>query len=358
MTKKSKFKATVSPAALNTVVTPPSFEGDIREPVKSRRAAKKPRRGKIKLPRGTAWRSRPSGKASSLFRQPGRGRAVHGGSWSTSKSAHAASDSVLPAGDATAANDQAVHDADEPGEAHSTGEGISVEVRRDSLAVVMPVDAEVTWESLTAEFFTWNERGVESAVKQGFVILQGRAKDHPGGRAHGQFGPWLVEKLGLGKNVKAALWKAGMFMRIAQHHIISDQRYWRCLPGAYRTLWELTHIPEEILVRLINEGRVHHDLSRREAERLKKEVLGDQNSDGEESDHELSNDAPESELPVPRIPGHAAVLLKAVTYFVPPNVLRRVLRSHEGVSDFPSNSELDAAVQWAKEEHSRMRGGR
>jgi hypothetical protein len=367
MTKKSTLKTTAAvPATSDAFVDPLRLEADTGTDAKPRRAPKRPRRGRIKLPRGTARRSRRSPRAPSLFRRPGRGRASPVDSRATSNSVlsvnfgtvEPAAVADCPADDGAAANEQAVRDSGEPVEAHSTGKAISVEVRQDSLAVGMPVDAEATWESLTAEFDALNEKGVESVVGRGLVILRGRAKDNPEGRPHGNFGPWLVDQLRLGKNKKAALWQAGMFMQIAQHPIISDRKYWRCLPGAYRTLWELTHVPEEVLVRCINEGLVHHDLSRQEAERLKKEVLDAESSDGEKSERESSGESPKSKLPLPPIPNEVAVLLKVVRYFISDKILRAHMGANKGVSDFPSDSELDAAVQKAKDEHLRMRGGR
>lgn len=361
MTKKSKLKATAAvAAALDAFVDPPWSEVDFGDPVKTKRKAKKkPKRGKIKLPHGTVRRSRHSRRASSLFHLPGRGPALLVDGRATLNSVPTANDNALPAeGADRPANDPAANEnmGGAAEDAHSTGKAISVVVRRHSLAVAMPVDGEDTWESLAAEFFAWNEKSVESVIGQGVVILKGRAKDNPEGRPHGQFGPWVVEKLRLGKNKKSALWIAGMFMQIPQHPVIRDRRYWRFLPGAYRTLWELTHLPEEVLLRLINEGRVHHNLSRREAERLKKEVLGGEPSDGDTSDHGLSNEEPK--LPVPPIPREVAVLLKVIRYFIADKIIRAYLGVNEGVSEFPSYSELDAAVQEVKEKHSRMRGER
>ena len=355
MSKNTKLNAPASPALLDALVDP-SLEGDNRKTLKSKQPARKAK-GKAKLPRGTARRSRRPGTAPSLYRQPVRGPALLVDARNPSNSASSANDNVLPTeGSGRPADSQFALD-DEAARAaadgtRSTGTAISV------VAVVKPADGEATWESLTAEFDALNEKGVESVVGRGLVILRGRAKDNPEGRPHGNFGPWLVDQLRLGKNKKAALWQAGMFMQIAQHPIISDRKYWRCLPGAYRTLWELTHVPEEVLVRCINEGLVHHDLSRREAERLRKEVLGAESSDGEKSERESSGESPKSKLPLPPIPNEVAVLLKVVRYFISDKILRAHMGANKGVSDFPSDSELDAAVQKAKDEHLRMRGGR
>lgn len=362
MTKKSKLTAsTIPPAVLDAFVDPPSSEAGISEPAKSKRGVRKPKRGKIKLPRGTTRRVRRSGRTPSLFHRPGSGPALLVDAVNTSNSAPTANNNALPADGADHLTDDPAANENMRGtdeDAHSIGKAISVVVGPDSLAVTMPVDDKAPWEALTAEFLALNEKGVESVVGKGIVILRGKAKDKPEGHRHGEYGPWLVNQLRLGKNVKAALWQAAMFMRIAEHSIISDRRYWRSLPGSYRTLWELSHIPEEILIEHINGGRVHHDLSRSEAENLRKEVLCCEESDGDTSDHESSDNAPNTNLPLPPIPKEGAVLLKVVRYFIADKIIRAHMRANEDVSGFPSNSALDAAVRWAKEEYSRMRGGR
>jgi hypothetical protein len=67
-------------------------------------------------------------------------------------------------------------------------------------------------------------------------------------------------------------------MAIARHPVLSNPAHGRALPSSWRTLYELSQIPEKLLSKFIEKGKIHSELKRSEAERLKnydeeKEVL-------------------------------------------------------------------------------------
>jgi hypothetical protein len=200
----------------------------------------------------------------------------------------------------------------------------------------LQADGGISRQSLTAEFFTCNEKSVESTIQKGHVIQQGRDK-----LPHGQFAPWLVEDLRLGER-KTALWKADIHMQIAGHPVLSNPKYRKDLPSGYRTLWVLAKIrPPERLVELLSDGVVHHDISREEAEDLRRIT---------------SDKPPKSVLPLPTLPEALAVLLDVVLYFQGRKGVSAHLRKRNRPSEPRSEHDIDDAVQWIKARSAKMKG--
>ena len=65
---------------------------------------------------------------------------------------------------------------------------------------------------------------------------------------------------------------ADRLMAIARHSVLANLTHGRNLPPSWRTLYELSRIPEKTLLEMMQDGRVHPELTRSEAEALIKET--------------------------------------------------------------------------------------
>ena len=68
---------------------------------------------------------------------------------------------------------------------------------------------------------------------------------------------------------------AEMLMEIADHPILSNPKFVSHLPPSWGTLHEMTHIPEEELEKLIENGTINPDIRRRDVEAIADEVRVD-----------------------------------------------------------------------------------
>lgn len=80
-------------------------------------------------------------------------------------------------------------------------------------------------------------------------------------------GKWL--KIFEGKNRPCSEDTAQRYMAVARHPVLANTAHWAVLPSSWRTLYELTSIPEQDLLVLIQDGKVHSELTRSEAIALK-----------------------------------------------------------------------------------------
>ncbi|MBZ5500466.1 MAG: DUF3102 domain-containing protein [Acidobacteriia bacterium] len=61
---------------------------------------------------------------------------------------------------------------------------------------------------------------------------------------------------------------AQMLVKIAAHPVLSNPNHWYVFPNSWRTLYELTRVPNCILEEEIKAGRVHPEMTRGDALRL------------------------------------------------------------------------------------------
>jgi hypothetical protein len=194
------------------------------------------------------------------------------------------------------------------------------------------VESELSRQSLTAQFQTWNEKSVEGTIQKGRIIKQGQERlDKEEWKA------WVVEDLHL------TLWSAGLYVHISEHTILSDPKYWKYLPVGYRSLYELSQIDDDKLLEKITKREVHHDLGRSESVKLKLDSSGK---------------PPKKPLPLLNVPDALAVLQKITRYFRPDNVWQAYVRQNPRPSELPSKEDIEAALRWVEIKRGQMRGKR
>ena len=103
---------------------------------------------------------------------------------------------------------------------------------------------------------SWN-KAVESIIETGRLLL--RAKEELG---HGKFGEMIDGELPFGRRTAQCL------MAIASHPVLSNPQYVAYLPPSWGTLYDLTALPADRLVDLIEETEVTPDLQRHEVKVL------------------------------------------------------------------------------------------
>jgi hypothetical protein len=117
-------------------------------------------------------------------------------------------------------------------------------------------EGEVSLQSLTTDFFTANAKSVQGIIQKGRIIKLAEVRlKEPKDQWKHAWKAWVKGDL------KLSEWGAALYMHISEHHILSDPQFWKFLPVDYRTLYELSLIPDEKLLESINKGGVHHDLS-------------------------------------------------------------------------------------------------
>jgi hypothetical protein len=80
---------------------------------------------------------------------------------------------------------------------------------------------------------------------------------------HGSFGIMVDKALPFGARTAQRL------MQIAEHPVLSNTTHASLLPPSWMTLYELSHVPPELLEEYLEEGRVHAKLERKEAAALR-----------------------------------------------------------------------------------------
>jgi hypothetical protein len=111
------------------------------------------------------------------------------------------------------------------------------------------------WQNYIAE---GPQGEVESVIETGRRLLLAKEKTDPG--------KWL--KIFEGKNKPFSEDTAQRRMAISRNSVLTNTAHVRYLPSAWSTLYELTKIPEPILLQMIQDGRIHPGLRRSEAEVL------------------------------------------------------------------------------------------
>ncbi len=347
MSKKPKLETTTAmPVAVDAAPTTASVGADTNQPIgrNSSKLLPRRRRSKIEVSNGTSRLSRRSKRAGRLYRRcldrnarigrryrVGRIHRLHRGSRGRPSPVIRRSIIVptVPANDAATAERPSDQQALTP-----------PTVSANDVATTGTADeSEVSRQSLTADFSACNAKSVEGTIQKGHVTQHGKDE-----LDHGEFTTWLVEDLRLGEP-KAALWKADILMQIARHSVLRDPKYWKDLPSSYRTLWELAQIrPDERLIELCLERVVHHDITREEAENLRRMT----------SDKPPQRKAP---LPLPELREALAVLQDIILIMGGRKVVLAYIRGSKP-NERRSDEDLDQAVGWVKKQRAKMKGER
>jgi hypothetical protein len=114
------------------------------------------------------------------------------------------------------------------------------------------------WQNFFLEF---KQNEIESVIETGKQLIL--AKD----KLKANYEKWL--KIFEGKNRPFSEDMAQYRMSIARNPVLSNTVYVRYLPQAISTLYELSQMPEQLLLRLIQEGKVYPELKRSEVRTLK-----------------------------------------------------------------------------------------
>lgn len=72
---------------------------------------------------------------------------------------------------------------------------------------------------------------------------------------------------------------AQRLIAVAKHPILSKAAHGPCLPPSWRTLYELTKVPEPMLRKALSDGRVHPEMERREIRALRSPVAAKTNKE-------------------------------------------------------------------------------
>jgi hypothetical protein len=116
------------------------------------------------------------------------------------------------------------------------------------------------WRNYISE--PW-QKAVESIVETGQRLIEARGTDEIQGLvAHGDW-----EKI-FEKNKPFSVRTARCLIAIAEHPVLSNRQYPAVLPPHWYTLYLLSTIPEHLLLQMIKDGKVHSELTQREAEEL------------------------------------------------------------------------------------------
>jgi hypothetical protein len=101
------------------------------------------------------------------------------------------------------------------------------------------------------------QKAVESIIETGLRLIE--AKDEM------EYGSWV--KI-FEDNKPFGIHTADRLMAIARHPVLSNCAHAHNLPRSWYTLYELSHIPEKDLQKLIDNGKVHSELTRGDLETL------------------------------------------------------------------------------------------
>lgn len=102
----------------------------------------------------------------------------------------------------------------------------------------------------------WGKQ-VASIIETGQCLIEAKEE-----LDHGAFEVMVQSKLPFGRNT------AHRLRAIAEHNIISNVAHGPLLPPSWRTLYELTKLPPEILLAKIKDGSIHPKLERKDVRAL------------------------------------------------------------------------------------------
>ena len=103
----------------------------------------------------------------------------------------------------------------------------------------------------------WNKQ-IPSIIETGQALIDAKEE-----LEHGSFEAMVQSKLPFSKTA------AKMLRAVAAHKIISNSHHGDYLPASWRTLYELTKLPEDILLHALKDGRVHPKMERKDVKALR-----------------------------------------------------------------------------------------
>ncbi len=105
---------------------------------------------------------------------------------------------------------------------------------------------------------------------------------------HGEFIPMVEEDLRMSRVTSSRL------MEIASHHIVSNVSHGILLPPSWRTLWELTRVPDKALEKALGDGTIYPEITRKEVMDLipRKKPKPDPEPDDDEDEEDGEDDQP------------------------------------------------------------------
>jgi hypothetical protein len=110
------------------------------------------------------------------------------------------------------------------------------------------------WKNYISE--PW-QKAVESIVETGQRLIEARENIE-----HGEWENIFKD------NKPFSISTAKRLINIAEHPVLSNRAHAPVLPPSWYTLYEISQIPEYLLLHMIKDGRVHPELTRREAVEL------------------------------------------------------------------------------------------
>ena len=142
--------------------------------------------------------------------------------------------------------------------------------RRKRGKAIAPISGEVLppaddWQSYADRIAaTWQEV-VESIIATGRLLIEAKAK-----LKHGEFGD-MMQLVPFGERT------AQMLMAIAANPVLSNTNHGSVLPPSWRTLYELSRFPDDLLLAKIEDHTINPDMQRKDIKLITDET-GERNS--------------------------------------------------------------------------------
>jgi hypothetical protein len=155
----------------------------------------------------------------------------------------------------------------------------------------------------------WN-KAVQSILETGRLLIEAKDK-----LEYGDFGA-MADNLPFGRRTAERL------IAIASNSILADATHGSQLPPSWRTLYELSTLPDETLLARLEDGSIRPDLERSSIKAWKQPAKQGENSPSEQPDQPESDEEPEEEEPGITVRRS----IQHVTLVDPSTTFRRVTR--------------------------------
>jgi Protein of unknown function (DUF3102) len=175
---------------------------------------------------------------------------------------------------------------------------------------------------LTARFKNAMRKSIEGIIEAGQILQE--AKDS---LEHGQWLFWLENHL------QFDVRQAQMLIFLSKNPVLSNACNYTHLPVSPRTLWELSQMPKQRLVKLIADGTINQSTRIEDAVALRRHGIVSQ-----------------ERLATPKLKREIATLVNACLAIGGADVVLAYIRSLEDMSNIaPTVKELQQAALWAKQ---------
>lgn len=122
---------------------------------------------------------------------------------------------------------------------------------------IVPLHNKLTWQEHVDRINGSWAKGVESVVETGRRLIEAKSElDH---------GEWLMalrDKISFGEDTAQRL------MKIAGNPTLSNAAHARYLPASWRTLYELSKLPEDVVIAKIGDGTITPKLERKDVMKM------------------------------------------------------------------------------------------